>query len=277
MDEEKLRRLALRLLATPVGLQLEKPDLLVESLPEKLPVDIPLPEQHTLLGTLVRGPKSLEIVLDVPLTAKEVRDFYAQTLLAHGWSTPENEGLQRGGFIHSFHNANNFTSYIQEPDWRLNLQLSATINGITNTRLSLQQEDPRSRRQRTRIGRDIFAIFPPLFPPEGAMQQGRGGSGGGDSAHTSATLDFQEARAIADLYAHYTSQLKEAGWASLKSEHTEHAAWSTWQFQDKDNEEWLGAFYIFTISEERPRYYVSIYANLKDAPQPNWFLHAPLG
>lgn len=53
MNEEKLRRLALRLLATPAGIQIEKPDLLVESLPENLPVDIPLPEQYTLLGTLV--------------------------------------------------------------------------------------------------------------------------------------------------------------------------------------------------------------------------------
>lgn len=132
-------------------------------------------------------------------------------------------------------------------------------------------------RQQRRRGRDIFSTFPPLLPPEGAIQQGGGGSGSDDHVHTSATLEFQEVRPVTELDTHYIEQLKEAGWTPLGSENTEHTAWSTWQFHYKDNEEWYGTFYLFPLAGERPRYHMSIYANLKDARQPNWFLHAPLG
>ncbi len=65
-NEALLQELALRLLIQPFESRPQNPQLLVGRLPENLPVEIPQPEGSRLLGSLMRNPEIVDVVLDVP-------------------------------------------------------------------------------------------------------------------------------------------------------------------------------------------------------------------
>jgi hypothetical protein len=94
---------------------------------------------------------------------------------------------------------------------------------------------------------DIFSRIPRLTPPIGGEQRAMGGSGGGDSAHATATLTVDlEVQAVAD---HYRAQLDQAGWARGDTGQAGPAAWSTHTFTDEDGSPWRGSFFLL----QRPR------------------------
>lgn len=217
-----------------------------------------------MLGTLVRGPRSLTIVLDVPLALVEVRAFYDRVLVAEGWEALNvGPGAPRGGFVHS--TFVNFKLYTHPTGWTLNLQTTPADDDLTDTHISVNKEEHPGVRAR-RFSRDIISIFPSLLPPEGATQQSQGGGGGSNSVYTGAILELPKAQPISDLGTHYAQQLKQAGWTLLESEQTKRTAWSTWRFYEQDGEEWLGAFYLFPLAGDSPRYQLSLRADVPDAP-----------
>jgi hypothetical protein len=270
MNEDLLYKLALRLSTFPGASRVDQPKLLVEKLPEALPVHIPFPQGSHVLGSLIRDAQSLQILLDVPLTAPEVSDFYQHELTTNGWSSPEDaDGMgPRGGFLHSgIHGMHNirYSAYEHDSGWSLNVQIAGEEQGLTDVRLQINRNNrSMNSRRRRRHHDDMFSILPSLVPPEGASQQGGGSSGGDDRVSTTATLELQKAWDVTDLTRHYTEQLRQASWTPIAAEQTEHAAWSTWTFRDKEGEEWLAAFYLFQLAGENIRYQLTLLADWKE-------------
>ena len=99
-DFEQIEKLLLGLLVTPGDLWEVKPRLFLGKIPENLPVELPVPEQTQVLGTLARSEAHVEIVLESELTAEEVLRFYRTRLIALGWQVPDPLVLYHpGGFV----------------------------------------------------------------------------------------------------------------------------------------------------------------------------------
>lgn len=85
--------------------------------------------------------------------------------------------------------------------------------------------------------------MPPLYPPYGVRMEVTGGGGsGGDSWHSSASLETR--RAPEDLLAHYAGQLRSAGWSEGERSKTGSFIAQVWQYTDSTATKWSGLFII---------------------------------
>lgn len=85
--------------------------------------------------------------------------------------------------------------------------------------------------------------MPPLYPPYGIRMEMTGGGGsGGDSWHSSASLETR--RAPEDLLAHYAGQLRSAGWTEGEKSKTGAFIAQVWQYTDSAATKWSGLFII---------------------------------
>lgn len=85
--------------------------------------------------------------------------------------------------------------------------------------------------------------MPPLYPPYGIRMDMTGGGGsGGDSWHSSASLETR--RAPEDLLAHYAGQLRSAGWSEGEKSKTGSFIAQVWQYTDSTATKWSGLFII---------------------------------
>lgn len=280
MDENLLYKLALRLATFPGDPGMDNPQLIVGSMPQSLPINISFPAGSTILGSVVRSPRSLQILLDAPMSRDEVSDFYERELQAVGWHISENDiRAWGGGFVHKGFSTVDFLHYTHSSGAEITIQMSDGDSGITDLRLTLKQDESsqgtQARRQR-RYGPDSYEVLPSLVPPRQSAQQSMGGGSGGDSANSSATLQLKEKWEIARLAKHYTDQLVQAGWTQVSGEQTEHTAWSAWTFRSESDEEWQAAFYLFQLPGEQIQYHLSLSAELKKREsQGGWFAQAP--
>ena len=251
-----------------------------------LPVNFPLPDGSRVLGTLIHGPESAEIILDMPLSAEQVIAFYKERLGADGWVDPDTfRGHRQSGFTHAGIPAqmNNITLCKGTDTPGFNIQAFAGRGPLTDVRIDIaggefspcgQQRGPKSRHME-RHG--FYDLIPVLAPPEGAKQTGGGGSGGQDNASSRAMLETDVE--LAALIPHYAKQLEAAGWIKQDEGQSGPFAWNAWKFQDEDNEPWRGTFFILK-SPGRQREY-SLYAEVKwdqeEKPSGGWFSYSSLG
>lgn len=103
--EAALRELAARLLAPPDSYDQATmpPRILVGRLPENLPVEIPVPDGLTVVGSIVRdmprrNGRMIDVVLDADVPAELFRETYRQLLLTSGWDEDQ-ERPGRSGFV----------------------------------------------------------------------------------------------------------------------------------------------------------------------------------
>ncbi len=91
-----LEALALRLL---ISRYMESDPADGQLLPGQLPadIDLPLPEDTTLIGSMVNPPQEVRIVLDSNQSAEEVIAFFEETLPSSGWTIALEP--EQGGFV----------------------------------------------------------------------------------------------------------------------------------------------------------------------------------
>ena len=248
--EAALRRLAERLLDydDPFGSQAQKPRLFVGSLPEGLPVEVPVPGGLVLLGCVSRGGEMrgpvVEAVLDSVLAPDRVLAAYGRALRTEGWYEPEDRrrGPFGGGFVPA-----------AEP------KRAVFCKGERGPGLVVAALDaPEAEASESPIASEVrLALFtdpsdnpcvpdrfgphgppqpppiPDLVPPSGArtLPGHMGGGGGPDDWSTSAALAVD--LAPGDLEAHYGAQLGAAGWSHLEGGSGERHAWSVWGFEHR--------------------------------------------
>ena len=290
-DEPALRELAARLLAPPYPSDLpaaksEKPELFVGHLPDNLPVEVPIPDGATVVGSAVhkppRGGRFVEIVLDAAPPAERFRDAYRRHLLAAGWSEEDDWPVSRGfaprGLPLFFRLARRFPRLRRR--FRLNRQeippifrLGARDPKLTfmaadrpgapsDARISLlvaQREPwlhsdiawtiiPRLSSPPDVTGRPEVARTNVLHPPPDATGKPWGGGNPyePDGAYSYATL--RVGLDLAALADHYTAQLEDAGWTRTDGGQSGPQAWSAWTLSDEKGRPWAGTLTALRLS-----------------------------
>ena len=198
-NEELLRELALRLATFPGDPRVMNPQLFVGELPQRLPVEIPLPENSRVLGSLARNPQLFEIVLDSELKPEDATAFYKERLSTLGWSELDwPPRAMRGGFtttaVLGLENSVQFCRGTRGPGLRI-MTLPGKEGG-TDVRLSLDmgesspcaQQAHMRKMQGMAMGAVTRAFLPKLVLPEGAQQTVRGMSFNVDEASSSASV-----------------------------------------------------------------------------------------
>jgi hypothetical protein len=284
MIHQMLRELVIRLSTFPGDPRMSNPHVLFGQLPKELPPDIPLPEGSRVLGTLIRGLEDATCVIDVDLPPGQVLDFYRKHMQAAGWQESEFPAqFRQGGFTHTGLELDKRATFCHGSRGP-SLVVSAYTRGDMGTDLRLEVDlSDRTCVQQARMHRmtrgGIENIIPRLDPPPGVKQvMGGGGGGGIDSFYSNATLEASTPRDLAELAAHYATQLERAGWTRVEEGQSGPIAWNTWTFQDEDKEAGRGFFFILRMPGQREQYMLHVQVNWgTDRQSPGgWFSYAPL-
>jgi hypothetical protein len=284
LNESDLLELALRLVRYPNDPRTQNAQILTGRIPDQLPVDIPLPEGSRVLGSLIRNPESIDMLLDTHLSPEQVLTFYRQRMQAAGWQTTDIYLPNRGGFMSSGSRSRggNETFYqgLRDPALTVNALGSSsswgddsnrnrsgpsfTVNAytgrgnITDVRLNLEMNSPfppgPPPHRRGRLSRNTFNLLPALVAPEGANHVGGSGSSSGSniaSSETTLETDYD----LSTLAAHYKPQLEQAGCVLTEEVQNGPLAWFTWTLKD-DDELWHGFFFI--LKELDQEYYLKM-------------------
>ncbi len=267
--ESRVLELAIRLLSNedPVARAVLRPRIFVGRLPEDMPVEIPIPEGFSVVGSLARSEPdphdepTVEVVLDARMPAREVRHAYREQMSAAGWSEPERQGPKGGGFgfrpvgttalfCRSERGPALFLSAHEENPGDRDAPTNVRLRLITGSRYSPCAPEPHYEPEFDRI-------IPHLEPPLGSYQWPGGGGGGTGDAYSTATLDSElDAAAIG---AHYVAQLKEGGWSLSDEGQGRPQAWSTWSFIDEDGQPWSGVFFALRLAGSSQRYFLFVH------------------
>ncbi|NJL80970.1 MAG: hypothetical protein HC917_23235 [Richelia sp. SM2_1_7] len=83
-EEPGLRKFVERMLSIYGG----DTKVIVGKLPEKMPVELPIPSASQILGSTVSEKGNIQVVLDASGTVEQVTDFYKNQLQKSGWEQP---------------------------------------------------------------------------------------------------------------------------------------------------------------------------------------------
>ncbi len=253
----------------------EEPQVLVNEIPDNLPIDIPIPEKAEVIGSMAMnmtsGPQSIQIILDVPGEPEEVLEFYRDHLDAD-WeeqSHSREEGFVASGMgeIADFRSmsgnggAFQVIAFSKEnvTDVRLILTNGALEEGLRDEISTPQPMDSTPEESQ--------AVLPSMEAPEDAIQWGSrhggsngssswGGSSGGispvdrltESRYSEANLETS--MSLEQLQSYYTELLKQSDWTLDTSGVNYQVAWSTWSFNDYLGNQWDGFLLIRAMDQE---------------------------
>lgn len=275
-NESLSRNLVLRLLNWPAsGVQ-----ILEGRLPLRLPVELPLPDQTQVLGSVVGPKEDVQILLDVGQSPEQVVAFYRERLLAAGWTKPEPEpkrfssigfvqtrpenGLESVDFATPMVVAENgditragrTDVFCKGSYGPLFIKARPMPQAPTDVRLNLYLSSFNSYCSLNRINEMREVPLPPLTPPSNTKVELRDGGGSNDYWQSMAMLETElDVQALA---AHYTAQLQRVGWTRRDSSQSELAAWSNWLLKDKKGQSWQGMLNLIKVEGKANQYFASV-------------------
>ncbi len=250
-DEESLREFIGRALTSPYpGAEKEGARLMIGTIPEDLPFELPIPESSRIIGSIVRGDNAgAQIILDVPLNSEEVINFYHEALIEEGWMV----SLEHAGFVSAPWPSQTFC--YNDDEVVLNLSAVEILDEPTDVRIHIQSPahysvcDPEGV-----YGMDeSYGLIPSLKPPPGALFLSGGSGSGQDEA--SATASLKTDLTAEDLANHYGVQLSEEGWTLGERGTSEQVSWSSWTIRYEDGDEWGGSLIILESSTDPEKRY----------------------
>ncbi len=273
-NESLSRNFVLRLLnGSASGVQ-----ILERRLPPRLPVELPLPDQTQVLGSVVGPKEDVQILLDVGQSPEQVIAFYRERLLAAGWRKPEREPLRfsSGGFVQT-RPENGLevefeTSAVRVEDGDrtrvigndvfckgsfgpLFIEARPTPKAPTAVRLNLYLSSFNSMCSPNAIN-EVEVPLPTLTPPSNTKVSLGGGGGSYDDWESRAMLETKlDVQALA---AHYTAQLQRVGWTQRDNGHSELATWSNWLLKDKKGQSWQGMLNLVKVEGKTNQYLASV-------------------
>lgn len=238
-DEESLREFIQRYFS-PIypGSGEDERKILIGSLPDDLPIDLPLPEGAQVVASVQEPSAFTQVILDASQTPEEVEAFYTQSLSELGWQ-PAPEHQPGGGFVSSGDLGGRFC--LGDGDAYLEVGSLEMPDGLTDVRLTLQAPVKYFPCQEQDAGyMDAGSrIIPSLEAPQGVQIPS---SGAGSSSDGSAynTADLETNLSIDELLMHYNAQMEQAGWELVDQGTSEVVAWSAWNLIDEKGDKWGG-------------------------------------
>ncbi|MEA2052323.1 MAG: hypothetical protein U9O90_05830 [Euryarchaeota archaeon] len=263
----ELLRFVERMLTSPSYLQSKPVVILPGELPSNLSVEVPIPSDTEVIGSLIRSEytyKRVKIILDVPMEPNEVIEFYRDSLKNAGWN--ETEGFyhhEESGFVSTTPEAVIFCRYEGKgPSLQITADRLATKEvNVSDVRLDLDTDPGTGVCTERFLGPswdDRAKILPPLKPPEGAILGSRGSGGGDGQWQTDATIETE--LNVSELSTHYQEQLLKVGWALKEDGMTASFAWSRWSFNDEFGDPWSGLLLVSEAGRENTRFlYLMVY------------------
>lgn len=249
--------------------------ILSGSLPEDLPIALPLPPDSRLLGSLAmpdtlpdalmgrrKRPvgRSFLIVLDVPSTNVDILAFYHNALAEHGWKPPAFDPtdmytyMDRGGFRSTPAPSAPSQIFCSGPHgpW-LRVTVYDGADGLSDVRIHLSTADNgfcAPQRMGPMGYMAIQRIVPVLQAPSGVTMWGGGGGGSDTQWTTSATAETS--MSAADLADSFAAQLVGAGWKRRDGGVNGALAWSSWTLIDDG--EWQAMLWVLEEPEPEHRF-----------------------
>ena len=226
------------------------PRLLPGEIAEQFGDDVPIPESGRVVGSAVWKDSAM-LIIDCDLNADETERFYAERLVARGWTIaetdqlPSDRGFTGGGVYQG--NGVYFCSGEDRP--YIHLQSfymqrfspggkprTVHLTWTGNSKQSPCSREYRSHMQRVRSSRPP-EILPELHPPAGAIliPGGTSKTGGTNGSCASSSALLLTNLAMSALRPHYDEQLASAGWRRTDREVGGAFAWSGWDFTDNQN------------------------------------------
>lgn len=275
--EALLRELFVRLNSFPGDPRVSNPHVLIGQIPEGLPFELPLPPDSIILGTLIRGPESARIILNVDQPPGLVVAWYREHMKEAGVQELEMPGVaQRSGFTQTGIAAGMQATFCygsRGPSLMVNALSRDKDEAKADVRLELDIQGMACKYfAKNRMQRPLFAsLLPQLAPPPSSTQRidSVGSSSTFDSVNSIATLILENGMSVVELASHYNTQLESSGWSREDAGSGGPFAWSTWLFRDEDNELWHGSFLILKMQTQQPHYTLYVHAKMDAGAQPS--------
>jgi hypothetical protein len=240
------------------GPELEDVVLLPGKLPDEMPIELPIPNGSTIVGSVIIGDEEISVVVDSSLKPDEVMKFYRNTLATQNWTEMDITGMGRG-----FVGGSEATSFCQgkRDPW---LAVTAyPLNNGTDLRLYICTDTeyyPCADSNFT----DQLEPIPKLAAPRNASISNQNSLGGwGNQVALSANVETE--LSSADLAAHYADQLTAANWTALEMGECGQSVWSTWRFTDEDGLIWDGFLIALDLPESEDKRFVMMQTAMEES------------
>ncbi len=155
------KALTLRLLSNPECPEGDVTDIFIGEVPDALPVDVPLPPNTDVVGTLLYGEKRAEIVLEAQNTSVSMTNFFETQL--EGWRRVRLPPDQNRGFISAAESSSAY--FCRGEDTSLGVG-TFQKDTLTEVRLGLSVEEGYSvcSEEEKRFARDDIPMLTSVAP-----------------------------------------------------------------------------------------------------------------
>jgi hypothetical protein len=264
---DPLAELAGRLLLPPYMKSQDNATYELRLYPGQLPpdpkIDLPQPPGARLIGTALRlrngAPASLDAVLDVPASTRDVAGLFEQELTKLGWTTAPNRSQpQSGGFVPSGMNVSRIYCRGEQPPW-YSVSVVELPSAPFDVRAHIDFVNPSlsfggsyagpcsTQQQQMPMGGGLNKL-PTLRAPDGVVLRGGMGGGGGMDRQTSDAGAVSKL-SVSDIESAFAQQLVAAGWTRLAGSASGPVAWSTWKLPGDGD--WRGLLLINETGADR--------------------------
>ncbi|OPX78550.1 MAG: Tetratricopeptide repeat protein [Methanosaeta sp. PtaB.Bin039] len=266
-NRSSMEDLAVRLLqpTSYVSFELQETQLLVGRLPDRMPIDVPLPPGAHVVGSMTHGSRSVDVVLDVEnMTPEDVLDFYRKSMAARNWKDIDISGTSRGFSP----NETKITLCQGRKDPALVVTAYPVVDGPTDVRLNIDTAPRYSPCREQGRYDDWMKPLPKLVAPSGVTEHNLGfSSSGAGSVGTSTTL--KTGMDVREIVAHYGGLMEAASWTKTGEGRGEDLAWSTWSSKDEDDFTWNALLWAVELPGAGDELFVGAMAKIKDEDAPS--------
>ncbi|MBF2016342.1 MAG: hypothetical protein IGS23_14295 [Rivularia sp. T60_A2020_040] len=237
--------------------------VIVGKLPEKMPVELPIPPNSQILGSTVSEKGGIKVVLDASGTVEQVTDFYKNQLKNTGWKKPKDSYISNfsRGFVETNSQLGDYPTFCHQTNKLLYLNLTIKKGKETPSIVSLSlnpvnEKDENSYNPCETVNYMEDKVALPILTPPSDTEVSRITT---DYGRNDSSVSIETKLDSKKLTNHYSQQLEKAGWKKIDSGESNSYSWITWTFKDEKGKNRQGLM-SFTRLEGKPNQY---FANLK--------------